>query len=184
MVGSLYTTFGNIDSLEFNDYHKLLQTSTIFMLALFLFMSFSLQDNAATSQSYSIDVSDVNNKYGMNTNSTVYTSGSALTRLTPDRVIISIGVETTSKMANEALDLNSGLMNSIISELRNDGLKPNETSTSLFNIFPLYNYTESGTRVNVSGFTVTNTVQIESSKLDNVSQWIDTAVASGGQYRR
>ena len=31
----------------------------------------------------------------------------------------------------------------------------------------------------MSGFTVTNTVQIESSNLNNVSQWIDTAVASG-----
>jgi uncharacterized protein YggE len=70
-------------------------------------------------------------------------------------------------------------MNNIISDLRSIGLKPNETRTSIFNIFPLYNYTESGTRLNVSGFTVTNTVQIESSKLDNVSQWIDTAVASG-----
>jgi hypothetical protein len=70
-------------------------------------------------------------------------------------------------------------MNNIISDLRSIGLKPNETRTSIFNIFPLYNYTESGTRLNVSGFTVTNTVQIESSNLDNVSQWIDTAVASG-----
>ena len=50
---------------------------------------------------------------------------------------------------------------------------------TFFNIFPLYNYTESGTRLNVTGFTVTNTLQIESSNLDNVSQWIDTAVVSG-----
>ena len=114
-----------------------------------------------------------------NNNSTVYATGSALTRLAPDRVFISIGVETTDKTANDALSLNSGLMNNIISELRSDGLKPNETRTTFFNIFPLYNYTESGTRLNVTGFTVTNTLQIEISNLDNVSQWIDTAVASG-----
>jgi len=109
----------------------------------------------------------------------VFATGSALTRLAPDRVLVSIGVETTDKTASDALSLNSGLMNNIISELRSDGLKPNETRTSFFNIFPLYNYTESGTRLNVSGFTVTNTVQIESSNLDNVSHWIDTAVALG-----
>jgi hypothetical protein len=109
----------------------------------------------------------------------VFATGSALSRLAPDRVFISVGVETTDKTANDALSLNSGLMNNVISELRSAGLKPNETSTTFFNIFPLYNYTESGTRLNVTGFTVTNTLQIESSNLDNVSQWVDTAVASG-----
>jgi uncharacterized protein YggE len=142
-------------------------------------MSISFQDNSVIAQSSTSDVSSDNSRDATNVNSTVFATGSALTRLAPDRVLISIGVETTDKTASDALSLNSGLMNNIISELRSDGLKPNETRTSFFNIFPLYNYTESGTRLNVSGFTVTNTVQIESSNLDNVSQWIDTAVASG-----
>ena len=147
----------------------------MFSLALFLCMNITFQDSTVVAQgvagNYSID--------STNANSTVFTTGSAFTRLAPDRVLISIGVESTDKTANEALSLNSELMNNIISDLRSIGLKPNETRTSIFNIFPLYNYTESGTRLNVSGFTVTNTVQIESSNLDNVSQWIDNAVASG-----
>jgi uncharacterized protein YggE len=181
MVGTIQTAFDNIDSLDFTYYPKLLKRITLYLLAaLSLCIFFSIQYSIVIAQSYSTDVSDaVSSRNGMSTNSTVYTSGSSFTRIAPDRVIISIGVETTGKTASDALYLNSGLMNNIISELRNDGLRPNETSTSLFNIFPLYNYTESGTRLNVSGFTVTNTVQIESSNLDNVSQWIDTAVASG-----
>ena len=181
MVGTIHTAFDNIDSLDFTYYPKLLKRITLYLLAaLSLCIFFSIQYSIVIAQSYSTDVSDaVSSRNGMSTNSTVFTSGSSFTRIAPDRVIISIGVETTGKTASDALYLNSGLMNNIISELRNDGLRPNETSTSLFNIFPLYNYTESGTRLNVSGFTVTNTVQIESSNLDNVSQWIDTAVASG-----
>ena len=181
MVGTIQTAFDNIDSLDFTYYPKLLKRITLYLLAaLSLCIFFSIQYSIVIAQSYSTDVSDaVSSRNGMSTNSTVYTSGSSFTRIAPDRVIISIGVETTGKTASDALYLNSGLMNNIISELRNDGLRPNETSTSLFNIFPLYNYTESGTSLNVSGFTVTNTVQIESSNLDNVSQWIDTAVASG-----
>lgn len=142
-------------------------------------MNISFQDNSVIAQTSTSDVSSNNNRDATNVNSTVFATGSALTKLAPDRVLISVGVETTDKTASDALSLNSGLMNNIISELRSDGLKPNETRTSFFNIFPLYNYTESGTRLNVSGFTVTNTVQIESSNLGNVSQWIDTAVASG-----
>ena len=151
----------------------------IFLLALFLCMSISFQDNNAAAQSSTGNASGNNSRDATNVNSTVHATGSAITRLAPDKVHISIGVESTHKTANDALALNSGLMNNIISGLRNDGLKPNETRTSFFNIFPLYNYTESGTRLNVSGFTVSNTVQIESSNLDNVSQWIDTAVTSG-----
>ena len=180
MVGTIHTAFDYIDSFDLIYYPKLLTKVSLYLLALSFCIIFSLQYSYVIAQNNSTDILDaVSSSNGMNTNSTVYTSGSALTRIAPDRVIISIGVETTGKTASEALYLNSALMNNIISELRNDGLRPNETSTSLFNIFPLYNFTESGTRLNVSSFTVSNTVQIESSNLNNVSQWIDTAVASG-----
>ncbi|MGA9318068.1 MAG: SIMPL domain-containing protein [Nitrososphaeraceae archaeon] len=151
----------------------------IFLLVFVLCMSFFFQFDSAIAQNSTDNVLVNSSSHTTNVNSTVYTTGSAITRLAPDRVVISVGAETTDKTANDALSLNSGLMSNITSELRNLGLRPNETRTSSFNIFPLYNYTESGTRLNVSGFTVTNTVQIESSNLNNVSQWIDTAVASG-----
>ena len=112
-------------------------------------------------------------------NGTIHTTGIAFVRLQPDRVFVTIGVETTEKTTNAALSENSELMNGIVSELNKQGLMQNETSTSSFNIFPLYNYTESGTRLNVSGFTVLNSIRIESSNLDNVSEWVDTAVALG-----
>lgn len=156
-----------------------LPSATIFLLVFFLCVSFFFQFDNAIAQNSTGNVLVNSSSHTTNVNSTVYTSGSAITRLAPDRVVISVGAETSDKTANDALSLNSGLMNNITSELRNLGLRPNETRTSSFNIFPLYNYTESGTRLNVSGFTVTNTVQIESSNLNNVSQWIDTAVASG-----
>jgi uncharacterized protein len=156
-----------------------LPSATIFLLVFFLCVSFFFQFDNAIAQNSTGNVLVNSSSHTTNVNSTVYTTGSAITRLAPDRVVISVGAETTDKTANDALSLNSGLMNNITSELRNLGLRPNETRTSSFNIFPLYNYTESGTRLNVSGFTVTNTVQIESSNLNNVSQWIDTAVASG-----
>jgi uncharacterized protein YggE len=179
MFSANYTLIDSITSLALNHDRKVLSTITIFLLASFLCMSITIQDISVVAQTTTSDALGNNSTDSANENSTVFATGSALSRLAPDRVFISVGVETTNKTANDALSLNSGLMNNIISELRSDGLKPNETSTTFFNIFPLYNYTESGTRLNVTGFTVTNTLQIESSNLDNVSQWIDTAVASG-----
>lgn len=114
-----------------------------------------------------------------NSNSTLSVSGNAFTKVKPDRVVISIGVETTNKTAKASLAANSELMNKIIIALRNLGIKENETSTSSFTISPNYNYTESGTILNITGFTVTNSIQIDSSILANISSWIDAAVASG-----
>jgi uncharacterized protein len=114
-----------------------------------------------------------------NSNSTLSVSGNAFTKVKPDRLVISIGVETTNKTAKASLAANSELMNKTISSLRNLGVKENETSTSSFTISPNYNYTESGTILNITGFTVTNSIQIDSSTLDNISSWIDAAVASG-----
>jgi uncharacterized protein YggE len=114
-----------------------------------------------------------------NFNTTLSVSGNAITKIRPDRVFISLGVETTDTTANGSLAANSLSMNKALSALRNLGLMENETSTSVFSIFPNYNYTDSGTRLNITGFTVTNSIQIESSKTDNVSSWIDTAVAAG-----
>lgn len=179
MFGTNYTLIDSIIPLTLIHNRKVLSTITIFLLASFLCMSITNQDISVVAQSTPSDALSNNITGTTNENSTVFATGSALSRLAPDRVFISVGVETTDKTANDALSLNSGLMNNVISELRSAGLKPNETSTTFFNIFPLYNYTESGTRLNVTGFTVTNTLQIESSNLDNVSQWVDTAVASG-----
>ena len=179
MVVSNHIKADNFTPFTLEHLVNALPSVTIFFLVFFLCMSFFFQFDSAIAQNSTGNVLVNSSSHTTNVNSTVYTTGSAITRLAPDRVVISVGAETTDKTANDALSLNSGLMNNITSELRNHGLRPNETRTSSFNIFPLYNYTESGTRLNVSGFTVTNTVQIESSNLNNVSQWIDTAVASG-----
>lgn len=178
LVVSNYIIADNFTPFTLEHLGNALPSVTIFLLVFFLCISFFFQFDSAIAQNSTGNVSNSSSDT-TNVNSTVYTTGSAITRLAPDRVVISIGAETSDKTANDALSLNSGLMNNITSELRNHGLRSNETRTSSFNIFPLYNYTESGTRLNVSGFTVTNTVQIESSNLNNVSQWIDTAVASG-----
>jgi len=112
-------------------------------------------------------------------NNTLFVSGSATTNTKTDKVIVSLGVETTDKTAEKALLSNSNLMNKVIDALKQSGVKQNETSTSAFSIKPNYNYSKYGDRGNLSGFTVSNSIYIESSSINNVSQWIDTAVEAG-----
>ena len=72
---------------------------------------------------------------------------------------------------------NSKLMNRVLEALLAAGVKRNETSTSSFNVSPNYNYSQG--RNIITGFTVTNSLQIESSKIANVSEWLDTAISAG-----
>ena len=155
---------------------KIIMTTFGFLTTLALVIIFVSQIDTASAQTTPIQNTNAN---VTNSNNTLFVSGTAFTKVKPDRVVISIGVETTNKTAKASLDANSESMNKIISALRNSGVKENETSTSSFTISPNYNYTESGTILNITGFTVTNSVQIDSSSLVNVSTWIDAAVASG-----
>jgi len=112
-------------------------------------------------------------------NNTLFVSGSATANTKADEVIVSLGVETTDKTAEKALLSNSNLMNKVIGALKESGVQPNETSTSTFSINPNYNYSKYGDKGNLTGFTVSNSIQIESSNINNVSHWIDTAVQAG-----
>jgi uncharacterized protein YggE len=117
-----------------------------------------------------------------NASNTLSLTGTATTMVKPDKVTVSLGVETTNKTANTALAANSKIMNKVIDTLKAAGVKDNETSTSSFSISPNYNYSQqpssSATR-RITGFTVSNTIQIQSTNINNTSKWIDNAIAAG-----
>lgn len=112
-------------------------------------------------------------------NNTLFVTGSATTNTKTDKVTVSIGVETTDKTAEKALLSNSNLMNKVINALKESGVQENETSTSSFTINPNYNYSEYGSKGDLIGFTVSNSIHIISSDIDRISQWIDKAVQTG-----
>lgn len=114
---------------------------------------------------------------GSNINRTISATGFATTSVKPDKVALSLGVQTTNNTAKAALYANSLSINRVLKSLSAAGVKQNETGTSSFNISPNLNYSQ-GRNV-ITGFTVTNSIQIESSKIANVSGWIDAAVAAG-----
>jgi uncharacterized protein len=112
-------------------------------------------------------------------NSTLSVSGKATMKTNPDRVTVSFGVETTNTTASSALRSNSEAANKLVNVLKAAGVQENETSTSSFVITPNYNYSESGTVENITGYTVTNSIQIQSSNINNISRWIDVAISTG-----
>jgi len=112
-----------------------------------------------------------------NTN-TLSLTGAATNTVKPDKVTVSLGVETTDKTANAALAANSKIMNLVIDRLKAAGVKDNETSTSSFSVSPNYNYSLPSLS-RITGFTVSNSIQIQSTNINNTSKWIDVAIAAG-----
>ena len=107
-------------------------------------------------------------------------TGIASVKVKPDEAVVSLGVETIGKTANGALSANSDAMNKVINALKRLGVKENETSTSAFSISPNYNDSESSSAGRrVTGFTVSNSIQIESANINNMSKWIDISIEAG-----
>jgi uncharacterized protein len=117
-------------------------------------------------------------------NSTLSVIGNAEAMVKPDKVALTLSVETTNKTANAALIANSETVSNVLDALRSSGVKENETSTLFFNISPNYNITQEEDfrpiqNRDIISYTVTNSIMVDSTNLLNVSQWIDTAVQAG-----
>jgi uncharacterized protein len=137
-------------------------------------------NSSASAPSVSNKPSAISVQNNNTSNTLLSVSGIASTNVDPDKVTISLGVQTTNKTADEALVTNSESIYNILRTLKAVGLKENQTRTTSFSIFPNYNYSgDSGTIGNITSYTVTNSLQIESSNASKVAQWIDTAVSIG-----
>src|SRR5215207_10787472 len=86
----------------------------------------------------------IQNVSNASSNSTLSVVGNAQTMVRPDKVTLSLAVETTNTTANAALNANSEAMNKVLNALKAAGIRENETSTSFFNISPNYNLTQQG----------------------------------------
>jgi uncharacterized protein YggE len=158
--------------------------ATIIAVVLLVTVALSMSDcncNNAYAQNTIQNVSNTNN-------STLFVVGNAQTMVKPDKVTLSLSVETTNTTANAALNANSEAMNKTLNALKEAGVRENETSTSFFNISPNYNLTDQQEgqyfpppieSKDIISYTVTNSITVDSYNLLNVSQWIDTAVQAG-----
>jgi uncharacterized protein len=112
------------------------------------------------------------------TNNTLFVTGTATEKVESDTVTAIFAVETVDKVAGAALEANSQKMDAVLAALKGASVEQNETRTAYFSIYPNYNYSESGAQ-ELTGYTVANSIMVESSNLSNVSGWIDAAVSAG-----
>jgi uncharacterized protein len=72
--------------------------------------------------------------------STISTSGTATTKVNPDKVSLMVGVETDGANATEAVSKNAELMQQIIGALKGLGITDDQLATGYFSVYPTYEY--------------------------------------------
>ena len=72
--------------------------------------------------------------------STISTSGTASENVRPDKVSVTVGVETNGTTASEAVSRNAAEMEQVTTALRNLGIAESDLATSSYSVYPVYEY--------------------------------------------
>lgn len=97
-------------------------------------------------------------------------------RITPDRALLSVAVETAGGTAAAAASDNARLQAGIIDAVKAAGVPAAQIRTSGYNVYPEYS---GGKTPKVTGYRARNMVQVEIRSLDAVGKVIDAALGAG-----
>jgi uncharacterized protein YggE len=123
--------------------------------------------------------------------SVVSTSGTATVKVDPDKVTVTIGVETQGLTAQEAASANAELMEKVIAALKELGIADDQISTSWYSVSPIYEYKsppcieiypqppECAPRSEITGYRASNSLSVTLDADEDVGEVIDAAVAAG-----
>jgi uncharacterized protein len=95
----------------------------------------------------------------------------------PDTAQISIGVTKTASTVATAQNQVNSAANKIIEDLKKLGIKDKDIKTTDYNINPNYDYNRGGR--NITGYTVTQTLEADVSPIDIANKAIDISTADG-----
>lgn len=111
----------------------------------------------------------------------VEASGYGEVRVTPDRAVIAVGVETRAPTAAAASAQNARLQRAVIDTIRALGVASAQIATVDYSVYPeqVFNPERGDTKPRITGYVVRNTVRVEARQLAQVSALIDAAIAKG-----
>ena len=111
-------------------------------------------------------------------------SGKGEVQAPPDTGFFDVGVSVTATTVADARDRAAKAADAVIGSVKKNGVDNKDIKTTQFRIDPMYDYGKNGGTPRITGYTVTNTVEVKVRKLDNFSKIVDDAVAAGGDQVR
>jgi uncharacterized protein len=104
--------------------------------------------------------------------------GEGSVSVAPDYAQLRSGVITTAKTAKEATDANSKLMAAITAALLSAGIEQKDIQTARFSVQPVY-VRQQNVAPKLSGFTVSNQVNVTIRQIDKVGEILDRLLTTG-----
>jgi uncharacterized protein len=117
------------------------------------------------------------NQY-QNQNSGIVVTGQGQVQATPDIANLTLGVSSQQSTVAAAQTAAATAMNAVMQVLKGKGIADADITTVGFNINPVYDY-RTNTAV-ITGYQVSNTINIKIRKIADVSSIIDASVTAGG----
>ncbi len=123
--------------------------------------------------------------------SVVTTSGTATVKVDPDKVTVTIGVDTDGATAEEAARKNAELMEKVIAALKALGITDDQISTNWYSVYPTYEYRsppcieiypqppDCVPKNVITGYRASNSLSVTLDADEDVGRVIDAAVAAG-----
>lgn len=108
-------------------------------------------------------------------------SGTGKVTAQPDQATISIGVQMTAPTLGEATQQANSIMTKVLDAIKAQGIDAKEIQTSNYSVIPLTSYKE-GEASKVTGYQVSNIVNVTVKKIDNVGKVLDAGMGAGANY--
>ena len=95
----------------------------------------------------------------------------------PDVALVALGVKTEAKKSIDAINQNNERMNAVIKTIKDLGVNEKDIRTSVYNLFPVYDYTETG-RVFI-GYSLDQQVVVKIRDFDKINDILDQVTTVG-----
>jgi uncharacterized protein YggE len=111
----------------------------------------------------------------------LYIAASAVgeTRVTPDRAIVLVSVDSRAESAANAGLQNREKQERVIAAVKAQGVAPAQIRTAGYRVNPEYAEPDRGKAPRVTGYRATNTIQVEVRNIENIGKVIDAALGAG-----
>ena len=109
-----------------------------------------------------------------------YIAASAIgeTRVTPDRAVVQVTVDSRAESAASAGAQNRDKQERVIAAVKAQGVAAPQIRTSGYRVNPEYAEPERGKSPRITGYRATNTVQVEVRSIENLGKVIDGALGA------
>ena len=109
----------------------------------------------------------------------VSVTGEGEAKATPDRAMVTIGVQSRASTAATAAAENARKQRAVLDTLRALGFTQDQLTTSNYSVYPEMQHEPVNAQPRVIGYVVSNTVRVDVRRLDQAGRVIDAALAKG-----